>query len=450
MRLLTLLLALCLPACATSFDVLEVNSLANEQPGTAQFDGLEALASRDPRGDVRRINILFMHGIGWIEREDIAPLANSFIHGVAGAYGLTVDEKAVSSLCGRRAENEDVERLNHILITSPETRSYRTTIPGRRLNVDNIVCMDRQVLPVGDDLEYVIYRTFWDDAMWNSLQFAHVGQDDALGEQNMPSSFARLRSALNRDLKDEFVNYGFSDAVLYLSAAGAEIRDAIRGAMCAAALDASGTPFHSLGAEVDYESVCARAAEKTLETDPFAFVTESLGSKIALDIVREAATDGVDDIHDAMIKQTSVFMLANQIPLLSLSDLSEQDAFSPSDYEPGERPTLIAFSEINDFLSYELIPFYEQLYTNSQIDPGVANADMAADDRRRLVDILGFNAIDMRVKFAGNLIPLVSFANPEFAHNGHVKQPEIMDMILCGADNAAPRLEGCQVRAGRR
>jgi hypothetical protein len=182
--------------------------------------------------------------------------------------------------------------------------------------------------------------------------------------------------------------------------------------------------------------------------DPFAFVAESLGSKIALDVVRDARTDGRETVHDAMIRQTQVFMLANQIPLLSLSDLSDSVAFKPSDYAPKDRPTLIAFSEINDFLTYELVPFYEQLYKNSKIDPAFKSAKPGFDtlNRRELVDRLGFNVIDMRVEFAEPIIPFVnSFVDPAFAHNGHVRQPEIMDFIICGAEGSKARLKTCDV-----
>jgi len=308
--------------------------------------------------------------------------------------------------------------------------------------------MDRQVLPVRDDLNYVIYRVFWDEIMWESLQHAHVGQDDNQGDSR---DLAQKRRLLNRNLKDKFVNYGFSDAIMYLGPAGQEIRNAIRGAMCAAALEANGQTFEDIGHEVDYETVCTAAGQADIQVDPFAFVSESLGSKIALDVVRDAMTDGQETVHDFMIRQTQVFMLANQIPLLSLSDLSGEKPFRPSDYAPKDRPTFIAFSEINDILTYELVPFYEQLYKNTTVDPAfegtLIDVTTGSLDRRKLVNRLGFDVIDMRVKFAKPLIPLVSsFADPESAHSGHVRQPEVMDFILCGADNRNARLTSCDVK----
>ena len=372
-------------------------------------------------------------------------LANSFIKGVAGAYSLETDEKTVSSLCGRDEDNENVELQNHIYISEVTPKTYEA-LPGRRLTLDNLVCMDKQVLRVNDNLEYVIYRIFWDELFWDSLQVAFVGQDDAVDKTSIPAS---LRRKYNSFLKDKLITFGFSDAVMYMGPAGEDIRNATRGAMCSAALDAAGYPLSKQGSIVDYESICNTANNAPLDTDPFAFVSESLGSKISYDIMREAMTDGQENVHDDIIKGTQIFMLANQIPLLSLQDIREENQFKESDYEDGERPTIIAFSEINDFLTYELVPFYEQLYTRSSQTEGEQLDFSQAEDRQYIVDLLGFNIVDMRVEFASPLIPFVGgFVDPLYAHNGHVQQPEIMEYILCGADGRSPRVTGCEITAG--
>ena len=303
--------------------------------------------------------------------------------------------------------------------------------------------MDRQTLKVGGNIEYVIYRVFWDDIFWDSLQAPHVGQD-ALGRKDQ-GALANLRRKYNGQLKDKLVNYGFSDAVLYLGPAGEQIRNAVRGAMCSAALDASGFGFDKQGARVNHVDICQVAALRDIQTDPFAFVTESLGSKIAFDIMRDAMTDGRGNIYDDMIKGTQFFMLANQVPLLSISDISETDRVVPEPYTDEERPTIIALSEINDFLSYELVPFYRNLLTNSSREDNVDFDTMSESERERLVDLLGFNVVDMRVEFSPPIFPLVNgFVDPLFAHNGHVKQPEIIAYILCGAKSGQLNIDGCR------
>jgi len=421
LRLLSLFfIAFALSGCATSsFEVLDINALSSDEDNNGSFKGLERIAAKAPDSKHNiRVNIIYLHGIGYVENPEDAPLANAFITGVADAY-------------------------NNEVITDTKTRQYRTTLPGSTLELSELACMDRQTLKVGGNIEYVIYRVFWDDIFWDSLQAPHVGQD-ALGRKDQ-GALANLRRKYNGQLKDKLVNYGFSDAVLYLGPAGKQIRNAVRGAMCSAALDASGFGFDKQGARVNHVDICQVAALRDIQTDPFAFVTESLGSKIAFDIMRDAMTDGRGNIYDDMIKGTQFFMLANQVPLLSISDISETDRVVPEPYTDEERPTIIALSEINDFLSYELVPFYRNLLTNSSREDNVDFDTMSESERERLVDLLGFNVVDMRVEFSPPIFPLVNgFVDPLYAHNGHVKQPEIIAYILCGAKSGQLNVDGCR------
>lgn len=437
--------AFALSGCATSsFEVLDINALSSDRDDNGSFKGLERIAVQAPdNGQNIRINIIYLHGIGYVENPEDAPLANAFITGVADAYNSTVEEKAVASRCGRDDEDEDTRLYNSIQITDVKTRTYKTTLPGSKLQLSDLACMDRQTLKVDGNIEYVIYRVFWDDIFWDSLQVAHVGQD-ALGSKR-PGALATLRRKYNGQLKDKLVNYGFSDAVLYLGPAGEQIRNAVRGAMCSAALDASGFGFEKQGSSVNHLDICQIAALREIETDPFAFVTESLGSKIAFDIMRDAMTDGRGNVYDDMIKGTQFFMLANQVPLLSLSDISETDRVVPEPYTDAERPTIIAMSEINDFLTYELVPFYRNLLTRSIREDNTSFDMMSETERNRLINLLGFDVIDMRVEFSPPVFPFVGgFVDPLFAHNGHVKQPEIIAYMLCGAESGQLNVNGCR------
>lgn len=445
-RILSLLfLALALSGCASnSFKVLDINALSSNRDNNGSFKGLERIAAQSPDSSQNiRVNIIYLHGIGYVENPEDAPLANAFITGVADAYNSTVEGKSVASQCGRDDEDEDVRLYNSIQITDTKTRTYRTTLPGSTLKLTDLACMDRQTLKVSGNIEYVIYRVFWDDIFWESLQAPHVGQD-ALGRKK-EGALASLRRKYNGQLKDKLVNYGFSDAVLYLGPAGEQIRNAVRGAMCSAALDASGYGFKEQGAHVNHVDICQIAALRDIETDPFAFVTESLGSKIAFDIMRDAMTDGRGNVYDDMIKGTQFFMLANQVPLLSLSDISETDRVIPEPYTDEERPTIVAMSEINDFLTYELVPFYRNLLSRSYREDDATFDMMSQTERNRLIDILGFNVVDMRVEFSPPVFPLVAgFVDPLYAHNGHVKQPELIAYMLCGAKGGQLDVDGCR------
>jgi len=114
-------------------------------------------------------------------------------------------------------------------------------------------------------------------------------------------------------------------------------------------------------------------------------------------------TDGRDSIVDDIITGSETYMLANQIALLSLSDLKlEGSRARPVVKSASERPKIIAMSELNDFLTYELIPFYRQLYKRSlrvdtSSDPDTPKA------RANIAKALGFDVIDMRLEFADKI-----------------------------------------------
>jgi len=450
MILRQIILALCLmylSACASSkipLSVLQINSLDTTERNTGSFKGLEFLA--DPiQGQVKnRVNILYLHGIGYTEDSTADQLAGEFLGGIANAYDLDETDGLVTTLCGSDASSEINAAKPHIYVRADSPRTYETVIPGSQLRLTDLVCMDKQVLNIGESLEFVLYRIFWDNIFWDSLQFAHVGQDDDRGSSQ---EIAQQRRKYNRILKDDLVNYGFSDAVMYLGNAGIEIRSAVKGAMCSAALDASGLSFAEQGDDTKRLAAgraCDKATNTRLEMNQFAFVTESLGSKIMFDVMREAMTDNRTTIHDDMIRNSETYMLANQLALLSLSDIGTTPTKKANLYSDSERPRIIAMSEINDFLSYELIPFYEQLYKRSIRQDVSYNSALTVNRRRKLIDEIGFNIVDMRLEFADKIIPFVdSFANPKDAHSGHAGEAELMKYILCGAENGERRQGEC-------
>lgn len=434
-----------LSACATSNTKLQIhhiNALTSENSSDGEFRGLEFLA--DPiHGKLKnRVNIFYLHGIGWTENPDSDQLGNNFLTGVAKSYGMKLDGQIIQSPCGAEEDEETGHANNHIYVTTGEKPTYyETTIPGTKLKLDQLICMDKQTLDVDDNLEYVVYRIFWDDIFWNKLQFPHVGQDDNRGSSKL---IAGLRRKFNRQLKDELVNYGFSDAVMYLGPAGQEIRKAIRGAMCAAALDAAGVTFERQGHDVSHRLACETATNSSIRINQFAFVTESLGSKIAFDVMRDAMTDGKDTILDDMIAGSETYMLANQIALLSLSDLTLSPRGRPQLDPMKRRPKIVALSELNDFLTYELNPFFEQLWNRQSMTSNEPPPPFDAAQRERLSAAIGFDFIDLRVEFADGIIPMFKgFVDPMQAHMGHAGEPELMMFLLCGAKKGKLHQDAC-------
>jgi len=248
-RLISLLcIALIFAGCATSskvpLKVHHINSLMSEDGNDGSFKGLEYLADPIPGKLKNRVNIIYLHGIGWTEDRTKGQLAEDFLGGISKAYNLDASDGLITTLCGEAPYDKADEPTPHIYIKGDQPAYFDTALPGSQLKLDELVCMDKQTLDIDDNLEFVVYRVFWDNIFWDNIQFAHVGQDDNRGDSQ---DIAGLRRKYNGILKDDLVNYGFSDAVMYLGPAGAEIRKAIRGAMCSAALDAAGQNFAGKG-----------------------------------------------------------------------------------------------------------------------------------------------------------------------------------------------------------
>ncbi len=446
-----------LSACATNIStkVHQINDLAVNAQNTGSFQGIEAMASPvagDSNPNLRRVNIVYIHGIGWTENAENPELGNNFLRGIAGAYAKDKTQSLINNRCRLGHHDTSQGEVDHTFIETSQDVFFETGLKGSALKLRKLACMDKQVLQAAPDLEFVVYRVFWDDTFWDSLQSAHVGYDDYFGANNQ---LASLRKKYNRQLKDDIVNYGFSDAVMYLGPAGELIREAIHTAICSAAQNAAGVSFKSQGHVVTKSKACHQATGTntgtgTGKTAPFVFVTESLGSKILFDVLHDTMNDEIPETIDQVTTNSEIFMLANQIPLLSLSNLkSVPTTKMKKPVRHDTRPRIIAFTELNDFLSYELVPFYENLYTraydlNHDNQRRDRNALSAPGVRQQMVEDIGFDIVDMRVEFADPIIPILkSFVDPKQAHSDHAKQPLLMRHMLCGAQNGKLKIEGC-------
>jgi hypothetical protein len=249
-----------------------------------------------------------------------------------------------------------------------------------------------------------------------------------------------LRQRYNSLLKDSLVTYGVSDAAMYMGPAGELIRQGASAAMCVALQDAASGNLDQRGVvdslglrTLTVGEACAHTPDSV---GAFALVSESLGSRVVFDVLRDArsAPDG-SALRALIAQQPEVFMLANQVPLIGLGRLNAQRDSVPV----GDRPIagrLVAISEINDLLTYELTPYVEQLWLTAHA-PGETEprtrAALDAARRQRLIRDFGFEVVDVRVQFAGPFLGLISsFADPNQAHGDHAEHPFVMQLIVCG------------------
>ena len=169
--------ALWLTACASSskvpLKVHHINSLASEDGNDGGFKGLEFLADPIPGKLKNRVNIIYLHGIGWTEDRTKNQLADDFLGGIAKAYNLEASDGLITTLCGETPYTGLGNKTPHIYIKADQRTEFDTAIPGSKLTLDELVCMDKQSLEIDENLEFVLYRVFWDNIFWD-LSLIHI------------------------------------------------------------------------------------------------------------------------------------------------------------------------------------------------------------------------------------------------------------------------------------
>jgi hypothetical protein len=199
---------------------------------------------------------------------------------------------------------------------------------------------------------------------------------------NRASAFPYQRAALNEALKTELVNDCLSDAVVYSGQHGDVIRAAMKLAVC-----------HELGGTPVADRPCdlTNAGPER----PTVVITESLGSKVLFDAARAVYHDvGPDPAARAAMDHRfasiqTIYLMANQIPLLDIaspmppaSSLDEmvgmmhagRMAMAAEHATTMAMPTVVAFTDPNDLLSYRLLPPVVDLASARLINVIVSNA----------------------------------------------------------------------------
>lgn len=297
--------------CSTPYGIPQIE----DSSGSESVRGFPGIADIARTGDTRVIWIHGMcdHGLDWAEdrREIIA-----------------------TALKARRVA--DLRASKTAVPTEPAIVSFPFQAGHNRLDVDFLI-WSPLTTPYKD-------RLLFD----NSL--------DQKGE------FKYRRASLNKNLKQNLINRCFSDAVVYSGKNGDPIRAWVKEQVCA------GLAGNARNGRCDFQG--GAPAVRTV------LVAESLGSKILLDALREIWRENGGAKSRATAERfaniQSVFLLANQIPLLDAADVSLATARSDTgsdlasllaearmdaaSLKAAALPTLhvVAFSDPNDLLSYRL------------------------------------------------------------------------------------------------
>lgn len=476
---LLIALAAALAGCATEpARLMRMRSLAQPaaQPqqglGQGEVVGLAAL----PRDEAGRIqaSVLFVHGIGWTQDKSKLDFASDFIGAIATRFGVPAPVPDAAARCPRSQFSVPAVDRSGSAAGAGGARivarvAYSTDYHRHRVLATEVACVDKTVVDLREAGRVTVYRVLWDDLLYDAFQFPHIGYDDPLlpGQAVDPATedIDALRHRKNSELKTNVVTYGINDAAMYFGPVGQSMRTAVGAALCLAIDDAAGVSGLFAAAAVQHEArdLCQTAGRRS---PPFTVVAESLGSRIVYDLLTDGGM-GTDATHRAVVEGArrkvaqidgdalEVFFLANQLPIFGVGRLGPPDLVRRG--WPDKPLRFVAISEIDDPLTFEMVPYFEHLYLQrcrlrnfpgmadpdcEQMAPGGLSAqllDASGKARRQLLEDLGFESVvDVRVRFAGPFHPLApNFIDPQQAHTQHIRVPFIRDLMVCGAKDGA-------------
>ena len=257
------------------------------------------------------------------------------------------------------------------------------------------------------------------------------------------SAYAPYRSAVNAQMKF-FMNSTLPDTTIYFGPDGEKMINSSLQSFCWM------TNFDYEELPDNVEKFCNITAQKAiagLSKDNFVFITNSLGSRITIDALQQIAEKithlpkGNDKVQKALEllrqKEITIFMLANQLPLLQLGRKAplhvgqRNDFCLPTGKNYHQRLfkllNVVAISDPNDLLSYALEPDSADTYFDSAFCPVISNVSITTTPQ---IDV-GIGQI----------------ANPLFAHTNYQKNPYILDLMVEGLQEGfiAPSIdEKCQ------
>lgn len=203
-----------------------------------------------------------------------------------------------------------------------------------------------------------------------------------------------------------------------------------------------------------YEEIDGLANQKVM------FITHSLGSKILMDTITNLADNiSAQDIHllssatpvgkaaqKLQNKEITLYMLANQLPILQLDHPlpkvhNQINAYcSPKGKKYGERlfkgVNIVAFSDPNDILSYAIPQDFVDEYIDSRICPLVTNVSVNVAPEISAFGVGIVNPVAAHTQYDNNqkVIDLITHGTYDFAEDKFLK--EQCHFILMKNDNA--------------
>ncbi len=241
--------------------------------------------------------------------------------------------------------------------------------------------------------------------------------------------YASKRAGVNRALKS-YANDYLPDPLIYYGDLHEPIQASFGQTLCWAT---SRTWEELPDSGTQYCSIADPRIFSQAPHDQYVFVSHSLGSRILIDslqrIVRVISETMTPPPHAEKAlaglrgKEMTVFMLANQLPLLQLGHPLPKVTGHSADYCSAQGPKrderlfrhtqIVAFSDPNDVLSYSVPLGYVERYMDSRLCPSLVNVVI---NIAKVKDIFGLGQV----------------ANPLSAHTDYDADPRVLALMVHG------------------
>lgn len=210
---------------------------------------------------------------------------------------------------------------------------------------------------------------------------------------DVSGEYSHKRAAFNNTFK-RFIDDTAPDPMIYLT----DKDDLILNATKQSACWMLGKSWEQL--DPKQKQICRVSSYKQIENlshENIIFITHSLGSRIFMDAILGIADDidasNVKSSKEAQLiinelknKEFTAFMLANQLPMLQIgrkapvinNKISEYCTKKGQHYQDRifKKLNVVAFSDPNDLLSYEVPQSFADDYMDSRICPSVTNINL--------------------------------------------------------------------------
>ena len=350
------------------------------------FSGLQPYIERK-KGTMK---VLMVHGVG-----DHKPgYSTEFFEKLAKELDLTVKSRSHKNI--RLTDPEFPEKaLGNLRISRFKSKDREQEVMFYELTWSEITAKEKEVLAYDNSGEY------------------------------------SFRRAEVNDMLKRFSNDTGPDPIIYLGESREDILLSFTQSVC----------WMSYGSWDDLPSnnkeACNLPDVSSIINDYFAFVSHSLGSRIAIDGVQRITTNlkrkgKPGDLYQENIrkelknKKIPIYMMSNQLPMLQLGrklpEISNQKELycSPEGPQYSERmlarTPIIAFSDPNDILSYAIPPGFVEKYLDSRLCIDVTNININV---AHLYDVFGVGKL----------------ANPMDAHIGYDTDDRVVALIAKGIGN---------------